>query len=158
MAVKLTRQKPVVERSRVGATRRKPTDPDFESVFDDGDEDMFAGVEMTGELQEDADTRMSEALRQIIERKKATQERFRVATDPDFYSVICFQSREQRDDFLTKAGWREFGTAFLNGLDVLHRSRHQPCRPSPRRCAPCSVVFWRGSQLGTLHADGKPSA
>lgn len=121
MAVKLERQKPTLSRGSAGLTRRKPTDPDFDSVFDDGDDNLFADAALTGDLQEDADTTMSEALRQIIERKKATQERFRVATDPEFYFLVCFQSREQKEEFLNKADWIDLGERFLNGLDVARK-------------------------------------
>ena len=114
-----------MKREKISLSRRSGrisrTDPDFESIFDDGDEGMFAGVEFdSGELQADSDAIMSEALRAVIERKKATQERFRVATDPEFYSVICFQSREQKEDFLKKAGWIAEGEGgrYLNGLEI----------------------------------------
>jgi hypothetical protein len=119
--IKLERVKASLSRTSGGMCRRKPTDPDFESVFDDGDDNLFAGVEMTGDLQEDADATMSEALRQIIERKKATQERFRIATDPEFFLCVCFQSREQKEDFLQKAGWEGLGYKYINGLEVARR-------------------------------------
>jgi len=116
--ISLTREKGGIVRERVKII---PSDPDFESVFDDGDENLFAGIEMTGDLQEDADSTMSEALRQIIERKKATQERFRVATDPEFFICVCFQSREQKNEFLRLAGWDDLGDKYINGLDVARR-------------------------------------
>jgi hypothetical protein len=97
--------------------------PSFDSLFDDGDDNIFAGAEFDGDLQDDADTTMSEALRAVIERKKASMERFRVASDPEFYFCVCFQSREQKEDFLKKAGWESIGDGgrFLNGLEVARR-------------------------------------
>jgi hypothetical protein len=119
--VKLERVRATLSRTAGGMRRRKPTDPDFNSIFDDGDENLFADVELTGDLQEDADATMSEVLRAIIERKKATQERFRVATDPEFFLVVCFQSREQKEDFLSQAKWDDLGHKYINGLDVARK-------------------------------------
>lgn len=120
--VEIKREKPALERKRVSIARRSQTlgrnAPDFESMFDDGDENLFAGAEFNGDLQDDADTAMSEALRAVIERKKASQDRFRTATDPDFYFLVCFQNREQKEWFLEKAGWQPFDGRYLNGLEV----------------------------------------
>ena len=117
----ITREKKSLARSGVKLKKRQRTDPDFDSVFDDGNDNPFAGVEMTGDLQEDADTNMSEALRQIIEKKKASQERFRVAVDPEFFFCMVFQSRAQKDEFLKAAGWYELGDKYLNGLEVAQK-------------------------------------
>ena len=109
----------VLQRSSV--TLKKRDDPDFDTMFDDGDDNPLADLEMVGDLQEDADAGMSEALRQIIERKKATQERFRVATDPEFFFCVCFQSRDQKDEFLRLAKWADLGDKYINGLEVARR-------------------------------------
>jgi hypothetical protein len=122
-AVTIERKREGIERSK-SAIKRAPTSlsrtaPDFESLFDDGVESLFAGVEFSGDLQEDSDATMSTALREIIERKKASQERFRVAIEPDFYFCVCFQSREQKDEFLKLAGWEGVeGARFVNGLEI----------------------------------------
>lgn len=108
--------------SRSSGSLPKRTDPDFESMFDDGeDNNPLADLESTGDLQEDADAGMSVALQEIIARKKATQERFRVATDTDFYFSLVFQSREQKDEFLRLIQWDDLGDKYLNGLEVARR-------------------------------------
>jgi len=124
----LTRAKVDLKRDKIKLSRNSGridrSAPDFDSIFDDGDEGMFAGAEFdTGDLQGDSDAIMSEALRAVIERKKATQERFRVAIDPEFYTVLCFQSREQKEEFLKKAGWIAEGEGgrYLNGLEIARK-------------------------------------
>lgn len=116
--VEITRQSAGIKRQSVKIDR---TAPDFESMFDDGDESMLAGVEQTGDFQVDADENMSAALREIIERKKATQERFRISTDPEFFFCVVFQSREQKEQFLEGIGWMELGDKYINGLEVARR-------------------------------------
>lgn len=127
MTEKLTRpEKPKLERpgaalGRSQAVFPKPTDPDFESMFEEPDENPMQDIALTGDLQADADAGMSEALREIIERKRHTQERFRVAVDPEYFFCVCFQSREQKDEFLQKAGWEDMGDKYLNGIEVARR-------------------------------------
>lgn len=122
----LKREKITLDRSgatltRGGSSLSGRNAPDFDFMFDDGDDNPLADVEMTGDMQEDADAGMSEALRQIIERKRATQERFRTATDPEFFFCLCFQSREQKDDFLRLIKWDDLGDKYINGLEVARR-------------------------------------
>lgn len=122
----LKREKIILERaaghlSRGGSALSGRNAPDFDSMFDDGDDNPLADVEMTGDIQEDADASMSEALRQIIDRKKATQEKFRTATDSEFFFCVCFQSREQKDEFLKAVRWDDLGDKYLNGLEIARR-------------------------------------
>lgn len=117
--LKMERGGKVLNRSKV--VLKKRNDPDFDTIFDDGDDNPLADVEMVGDLQEDMDAGMSEALRQIIERKKATQERFRVATDPEFFFCVCFQSRDQKDEFLRLIKWDDLGDKYINGLEIARR-------------------------------------
>ena len=132
----------------------RPDAPDFESMFDDGDDNPLAEIEMTGELQADADTGMSEALRAIIERKKATQERFRVATDPEFYLCVVFQSREQKEAFLQAADWADLGGKFINGLEVARRMAI-PIDPIPIEPLKIRGKVKKFTQSDTLTKGGK---
>jgi hypothetical protein len=120
-------ERPQLERAGASLSRgsvklAKPDDPDFDSLFDDGDgNNPLDDLSLTGDLQEDADATMSEALRAVIARKKATQERFRTATDPEFYLCVCFQSREQKEEFLRLISWDDLGDKYLNGLEIARR-------------------------------------
>lgn len=107
--------------SRSGSSLQRRDAPDLNSMFDDGDDDPTAGVEATDDLQADLDNGMSAALREIIERKRATQERFRTATDPEFFFCVVFQSRDQKDEFLRLIQWDDMGDKYLSGLEVARR-------------------------------------
>lgn len=119
-------ERPKMERVGGGLERQRPTlkkrdDPDFESMFDGDDDNPLADVTLTDDLQANMDEGMSAALQEIIQRKKATQERFRVATDSEFFFCLVFQSRDQKDDFLRLIHWEDLGDKYLNGLEVARR-------------------------------------
>jgi len=93
--------------------------PRFDSVFDPtGVKNPLDGLEYTGDLEKDAGAEMSEALRAIIEQKRAMRETYRLTTDPEFWFAVCFQSREQKDEFLKLVGWAQYGDKYLDGLKV----------------------------------------
>lgn len=121
---RIVRETVTLAREKAGITREiariDRNAPDFDSVFDDGDDNPFAGIDQD-DLQDAADETMSEALRLIIEQKKASQERFRIVADPEFFLVVCFQSRDQKEDFLKKANWDDLGDKYINGLEVARR-------------------------------------
>lgn len=96
--------------------------PDFETVFEEEDADPLGAVEYDeNDLEASAEREMTELVRQIKAEKKAQYDRFRVGRDPDYYVVVCFQSHDQRDEFLQKSGWAPEGERFVNGLDVCRR-------------------------------------
>lgn len=66
------------------------------------------------------DAEVSEVLSQIAAAKKERRDTYRVMTDFNFYLVVCFQSTDQRDEFVKQAQWRTDG-AFVDGLDVARR-------------------------------------
>jgi hypothetical protein len=66
------------------------------------------------------DAEVSEVLQQIAAAKKERRDAYRVMTDPNFYLVVCFQSTDQRDEFVRQAKWQAVG-AFVDGLDVARR-------------------------------------
>lgn len=95
--------------------------PALETLFED-EGDPLEDVEYNdADLERSADAEMSEILRQIKERRQADRDRFRVARDPDYFLVLCFQSHEQRDEFLTKSGWGKADNRYLNGLEIARR-------------------------------------
>lgn len=74
----------------------------------------------TGDPQENAEAEISEALRAIKEAKRERRDAFRTMTDPNFYLVVCFQSTDQRDEFVSAAGWSVNG-CFVDGLALARR-------------------------------------
>lgn len=86
--------------------------PDLESILnpDAGEADPLAKVDYTGSVGEDA-VREAEALRTgFKDRAKKEQKRFKDATSTEYYSVVCFQTEEQKD-------------ALLNILDIPRSGR-----------------------------------
>lgn len=93
--------------------------PRFDSVFDPtGVPNPLDAIEYSGNLEADAKAEVSEALRAIIDQKRAMREVYRLTTDPEFWFAVCFQSREQKEEFLKLVGWVELGDKYLDGLKV----------------------------------------
>ncbi len=156
----MDRQKPTLTRSTPTLTADRPklmrNAPDFESTFDDGDGNPFADIEATGDLQTDVDETMSEALRLLIQKKKASMERYRVATDSEFFFCVCFQSREQKEAFLKLAGWDDIGDKYLDGLEIARRLKIQleiiPIEPlkirgKPHKFRPTDILGGEGKEV-----------
>lgn len=74
----------------------------------------------TGDIGENVEVEMSEVLERIIAAKKERRDMYRTLTDNNFYLVVCFQSVDQRAEFVEKSGWQASG-AFVNGLEVARR-------------------------------------
>lgn len=136
--------RPKIERpTRTGRQRvRKASrdDPEFETLFED-DGDPLEDVEYDeDDLEASAEAEMSEVVRQIKEERAARRERFRVARDPDYYLVLCFQSRAQRDEFNRLSGLAAEGVRFVNGLEVARQLGIEieaiPLEPLPQRGKP----------------------
>jgi hypothetical protein len=95
--------------------------PDIETMFD-VDGDPLEDVDFDpNDLEASATAEMSEIVRLIREKKKESSDRFRIANDTDYWVALCFQCREQRDEFLRKAGWSDVGEKYLNGLEIARR-------------------------------------
>jgi len=95
--------------------------PDIETMFN-VDGDPLENVDFDpDDLEASATAEMSEIVRLIREKKKQSADRFRIAEDTDYWVALCFQCREQRDEFLKKAGWSELGEKYLNGLEIARR-------------------------------------
>lgn len=88
----------------------------------------FDGVEYTGDLEKDSQAEV-EALQAAFtgrtdtfhDRAQREADRFQLATDTEFWFAVCFQSREQKEEFLRQMGWSDNGDKYLNGLDLATR-------------------------------------
>ena len=121
----IVREKPTLTREKGGITREiariDRNAPDFESLFAE-DDNPLAGLPDAGGVQENADQEMSAVALEIERNRAAYGERFRIAADPEFFFSVCFQSREQKDEFLKNIGWfDELGDKYINGLEVARR-------------------------------------
>ncbi|MCP2248174.1 hypothetical protein [Lentzea aerocolonigenes] len=77
--------------------------------------DPLQDVEYTGDLAVDAGAELDALAIGFRERTKREDERFRLATDSEFWFALCFKSREDKDAFLKAAGLMHIGDKYLDG-------------------------------------------
>lgn len=96
---------------------------------------LTESVDKDGTLEEAAQRELGAVGQAIAEAKRAQYDYFRASTSPDFYVVVCFQTPDQRDEFVTRAGWGVKGDRFLDGLEIAARLGVdiQPIPIEPRR-------------------------
>ena len=80
--------------------------------------DPLAEVDYSGSLEEDSDAEMSATLKAFKERTDKEADRFRLATDTEYWFAVCFQTREQKDAFLQAVKWFEHGDKYLDGAVI----------------------------------------
>lgn len=109
-------------KGRINRVRPGEQAPDFDSLFDPaGIRNPLAHLQGADSITETAEQEVSAVLAAIKAEKKQRRDQYRVLTDPNFYIVICFQSTEQKDEFLAKSGWADPGTKYLDGLELAAR-------------------------------------
>ena len=77
--------------------------------------------EPVGTFAEQATAQLSELEQGIKDRKRAERDRFRAATDSEYWFAVCFTSRAQKETFLRAAGLWEHGDKYLDGRLVADR-------------------------------------
>jgi len=80
--------------------------------------DPLAEVEYTGDLQQDTAAELTAMQKAYRGRARAEVDRFREATDPEFWVALVFESREQKEDFLREFGLSRLGDKYLDGRKV----------------------------------------
>lgn len=80
--------------------------------------DYGSGDIETTDLRKVAESEEGEVLKALKASEKADRSRFEVAVDSEFWVAIYFQSRVQKDAFLTAMGWLIYGNKYLNGLQL----------------------------------------
>lgn len=71
----------------------------------------------TGDAIKDAEADLSEIEKAFRERKKCEAERFKIATQSEYWFCVCFQSQEQKDAFLKAVGIYEWGDKYIDGVE-----------------------------------------
>lgn len=79
--------------------------------FDFGDEDKRPVVVQKKE-------EMSETLKKFKAQKAEEHKTFIENVDSEYWIAVCFQSREQKEEFLRRTGLMQFGDKYLDGMDV----------------------------------------
>lgn len=79
---------------------------------------QFQAVEYTGDVEEDIKREVKEIEAQVIGLAKVSREfegKMRVEGDDEFLLVACFQTKDERDQFVEKAGLDLRGNLYVDG-------------------------------------------
>lgn len=77
--------------------------------------DPLANVDYTDDLAADARAELNAVQQGFRDRAKREEERFRLATDSEYWFVLCFKTREDKERFLVKAKLLAIGDKYLDG-------------------------------------------
>jgi len=70
------------------------------------------------DLEEACATEVNEVLDAFKARAKNENARLLDATDSEHWFAVCFQTREMKEEFLTKIGLMKLGDKYLDGMKV----------------------------------------
>ena len=71
----------------------------------------------------EARNQISEVLRKFKEQKKSEAKTYWENVDSEYWFCLCFQTRQQKDDFLAALKWDRFGDKYLDGIEVMKAMR-----------------------------------
>lgn len=74
--------------------------------------------EHTGDPEADDDSALNELQAGFRKRAKDEERRFFLATDSEYWACLCFQTREQKEAFLSALNILKFGDKYLDGTLV----------------------------------------
>jgi len=77
--------------------------------------DPLADVEYSDNLEVDAAAELTALLAAFKERRGVEDKRFQQATDSEFWTALCFQSREAKEAFLAATSTARLGDKYIDG-------------------------------------------
>ena len=86
------------------------------------DVDVDAGPPRPDQVEAEAMAEVSELLQGFRQRERNEQQRFEDATDTEYWFALCFQTREQKEQFLHAMGWFELGDKYIDGMAAAERA------------------------------------
>lgn len=121
LAKKLERPKLNLQSIDRAAFRRPPSGmkwPNFDAMFDPDVVNPLDDLEMSGDFEQDAAAEYDAVERDFLDNESVAGDPYRVAIDPEFFFVVCFQSRAQKEEFLSKSGIGAAvgGDKYIDGL------------------------------------------
>lgn len=72
----------------------------------------------SGKLEQAAKKELTEYQKAFKERAKQEERRFELATDTEYWTCLCFQSREQAEAFAQAVDWMPEGQKYVDGVQV----------------------------------------
>lgn len=104
------RKRPGAGRSAAGVSGRRPKYT--------AEPDPLAPVQYSGDLAQDAASEFTALEQGYRDRAKAESDRFKRATDSEFWVAVCFTTREEKEAFLAAANLDTIGDKYLDGRAV----------------------------------------
>ncbi len=77
--------------------------------------DPLAEVEYTGDLAADCDAEFTALAAGFRQRRDAEAQRFRAATDSEYWFAVCFKDRASKDAFLKAIKATRLGDKYIDG-------------------------------------------
>lgn len=77
--------------------------------------DPLADTEYTGSLEEDAEAELTELQKSYRARAKQEAQRFKNATDSEYWVAVCFKTRADKERFLRNLGLDSLGDKYIDG-------------------------------------------
>ena len=117
-------EKPKIEKVKINKKKKRVNSkrgkkrPDFDTVLEPDDINPLDELEYPDDPSEMAEEEIGEVLQRILDQKAALKEKYRVNFDPEYYFVVCFQCRDQKEEFIQKAGWDIDGDKYIDGLEL----------------------------------------
>jgi len=75
-------------------------------------------IPLKGNVEIDAKEELNAIQQGFADRRKQESDRFRLATDSEYWACICFSSREQKEHFLKALDLIGIGDKYLDGYKV----------------------------------------
>lgn len=100
------RSAPGAGRSAAGLTSRRKYTPEPDPLRD---------VEYTGDLAKDAGEELTALEQGYRDRAKNEADRFKRATDSEYWFAVCFTSRAEKEAFLLASGLDRLGDKYIDG-------------------------------------------
>jgi hypothetical protein len=104
--------------ARAAPTGHQSTEDLLAQLNAEPEPDPLAHVNYTGNVEEDAKQELTALQQGFRDRAKREAERFRLATDSEFWIAVCFKSREDKERFLRNAHLLSVGDKYLDGYAV----------------------------------------
>lgn len=95
---------------------------DLESVELGADDDSpLAGLEPTGDVEEDCKRELAVVKTSFQERKATEEARRKKATDSEYWVCLCFQTREQVEEFMRNCEHPRPDEKYVDGVKFARR-------------------------------------
>lgn len=88
--------------------------------------DPLADTEYSGDLESDAGAELDDLQKAYRERAKNEANRFKNATDSEYWVAVCFKTRADKEKFLREFGLDSLGDKYIDGhkaAETLKRRR-----------------------------------